>query len=118
MKHLRAFAKSAVAELPRAFLGRWSSVAVSLSVLTLFSSLAASQAFLLPARLSYAIHLLRDRPRIDFPPIRLLLALFCIGTVVSIAWSANPTAGWSVVRKVVLIVTLLRAASDGASTPC
>ena len=102
-----AFLASARAELPGATFARWASIFFSLSVLTFLLSLAAAQAFLAIAAACYAVHLLRERPTISFPPVKLPLALFCLGTVVSLFWAANPAAGWFAVRKLVLFVILL-----------
>lgn len=102
---------SARAELPGAILARWASVSFSLSVLSFLISLAASQAFLAIAALIYAAHLLRDRPEIHFPPLKLPLVLFCLGTILSVLWAANTTVGWFAVRKLVLFVILLLGAN-------
>ncbi len=103
--------ESARAELPPAIFARWSSAFFSLSILTFLISLSASQALLAVAALIYAAHLLRDRPKIHFLPLRLPLALFCLGTIVSVLWAANPTVGWFAVRKLVLFVILLLGAN-------
>jgi putative inorganic carbon (HCO3(-)) transporter len=65
--------------------------------------------------LFYAIHLLRERPELRFPPIRLPLALFCLGTVLSVFGAENPDVGWFAVRKLVLFVILLLGANLVAS---
>jgi O-antigen ligase len=111
-----AFLASARAELPRATFARWASAFFSLSVLTFLLSLAAAQAFLALAAVCYAIHLLRDHPSVDFPPVKLPLGLFCLGTVISVLWAANPTVGWFAVRKLVLFVILLLGANLIASS--
>ncbi len=59
----------------------------------------------------YAAHLLRDRPEIQFPPVKLPLVLFCLGTILSVLWAANTTVGWFAVRKLVLFVILLLGAN-------
>ena len=102
---------SARAELPGAILARWASVFFSLSVLSFLISLAASQAFLAVAAMIYAAHLLRDRLEIHFPRVKLPLALFCLGTVLSVLWAANTAVGWFAVRKLVLFVILLLGAN-------
>jgi len=102
-----AFLASARAELPGATFARWASIFFSLSVLTFLLSLTAAQAFLALAAVCYAIHLLRARPAIHFPPVKLPLALFSLGTVLSIFWAANPAVGWFAVRKLVLFLILL-----------
>ena len=103
--------ESARAELPGAILPRWASVFFSLSVLSFLISLAAAQALLAVAALTYAAHLLRDRPEIRFPPVKLPLGLFCLGTVLSVLWAANSTVGWFAVRKLVLFGILLLGAN-------
>jgi hypothetical protein len=111
-----AFLASAHAELPRATFARWASVFFSLSVLTFLLSLAVAQALLGLAALCYAVHLLREPRAISFPPVKLPLALFCLGTVLSVFWAANPTVGWFAVRKLVLFVILLLGANLIASS--
>jgi len=96
-------------ELPKSPILRWAAVLFTLFVLALQISLAASQAFLAGAGLLYVIHLLRDRPKVLFLPIKLPLALFCILSTVSIFWAANPTAGWFAIRKFVLFLIWLLA---------
>ena len=71
--------------------------------------MAASQAFLAGAGVLYVIHLWRARPRVLFLPVKLPLALFCVFSVVSIFWAANPTAGWFAIRKLVLFLIWLLA---------
>ncbi len=107
MISLHDFLASARAELPRATYARWASIFFSLSVLTFLLSLAAAQALLALAAVFYAVYLLRARPAIHFPPVKLPLALFSLGTVISIFWAANPAVGWFAVRKLVLFVILL-----------
>jgi len=107
--NLREFISPERAELPTAPFARWASILFSLSVLTFLLSLAAAEAVLFTASLVYAIHLLRDHPPIKFPPLKLPLALFCLTTVISLAWAANPTVGWFAVRKLVLFLILLLA---------
>ncbi|HXH49836.1 MAG TPA: O-antigen ligase family protein [Terriglobia bacterium] len=97
------------AELPRARLARWASVFFSLSVLTYLVSIAVTQAFLAVAGLLFAAHLLRNRPRIAFPRIKLPLLLFCLFTVISVFWATNTAAGWFAVRKLVLFLIILLA---------
>lgn len=109
MTSLGAFISPERAELPTAPFARWASILFSLSVLTFLLSLAAAEAFLFTASLVYAVHLLRDHPAIQFPPVKLPLALFCLTTVISLAWAANPTVGWFAVRKLVLFLILLLA---------
>lgn len=116
MISLHDFLASARAELPRATYARWASIFFSLSVLTFLLSLAAAQAFLALAAACYAVHLLRARPAIHFPPVKLPLALFSLGTVISIFWAANPAVGWFAVRKLVLFVILLLGVNLVASS--
>ena len=78
-------------------------------------SLTASQALLAASAVCYAIHLLWDRPRVFFPPIKLPLAIFCLGTILSILGAANPPAGLFAVRKLVLFLILLLATNLIAS---
>ena len=67
------------------------------------------------AAVLYAIHVLVNHPRVTFPPVKLPLSLFCLATVVSVFFAANPTAGWLAVRKLVLFVIILLAANLVAS---
>jgi len=78
-------------------------------------SLAASQALLAASGICYTVHLLRDQPRISFPPIKLPLAIFCLGTILSILGAASPQAGLFAVRKMVLFLILLLATNLIAS---
>src|SRR5208337_4623208 len=96
-------------ELPKPPFMRWAAVLFTLFVLALQISIAASQAFLAGAAVLYVIHLLQARPRVLFLPVRLPLALFCVLSVVSIFWAANPTTGWFAVRKLVLFLIWLLA---------
>ena len=111
MASFQPLSASARAFLPGTSLARWASVFFSLSVLSFLISLAASQAFLTGAALIYAAHLLRDRPEIHFPPVKLPLILFCLGTILSVLWAANTTVGWFAVRKLVLFVILVLGAN-------
>jgi putative inorganic carbon (HCO3(-)) transporter len=108
---LRTFLASARAELPRATFARWASLFFTLSVLTFLISLAASQAMLAVSALFYAVHLLRARPEVHFPPIKLPLALFSLGTVLAVFGAENPAVGWFAVRKLVLFLILLLGAN-------
>ena len=96
-------------ELPRPPLARWGSVLFTLFVLTIQISIAASQIFLAAAGILYLIYFLRTRPRVLFPPVKLPLALFCILSIDSIFWAANPTAGWFAIRKLDLFLIWLLA---------
>jgi putative inorganic carbon (HCO3(-)) transporter len=96
-------------ELPQTSLARWASVFFSLSVLTYLFSIAITQSFLALAGLLFAAHLLRNRPRISFPPVKLPLLLFCLFTVISVLWATNPGAGLFAVRKLVLFLIILMA---------
>jgi len=96
-------------ELPKPPFARWAAVLFTLFVLTLQISIAASQAFLAGAGVLYVIHLLQARPRVLFLPVKLPLAFFCLLSVVSSFWAANPTVGWFAVRKLVLFLIWLLA---------
>lgn len=111
MTSFRDFIRTARAELPAPTFARWASVLFSFSVLTFLISLAASQAFLAGAAAGYTLHLFRDQPRLDFPPVKLPLALFCLTSILSVWWAANPGVGWFAVRKLVLFLILLLAAN-------
>jgi len=96
-------------ELPPTSFARWASIFFSLSVLTYLFSIAITQAFLGVAGLLYAVHLLKDRPPIKFPRIKLPLLLFCLFTVISVFWATNSGTGWFAVRKLVLFLIILLA---------
>ena len=111
MTSLRELTVPARAALPAASLARWASIFFSSSVLTFLISLAAAEAFLAAASVAYFAHLLRDRPVIKFPPVKVPLALFCLTTLVSVGYAANPAAGGFAVRKLALFWILLLAAN-------
>lgn len=111
MSTLTDLLASARAELPQEISARWASLFFSLAVLCFLLSIAASQAFLAAAGAAYAVHLLRARPAVHFPPLKLPLVLFCLGTVLSVLAAANPGAGWFAVRKLVLFLILLLGAN-------
>jgi O-antigen ligase len=46
---------------------------------------------------------------VDFPPIKLPLAFFCLLSVLSVFWAANPAVGWFAARKLVLFLIWLLA---------
>ena len=98
-----------LAHLPSQTLALWASIFFTLSVWTYVISLAASQALLFLAGVFYAAHLLRDKPAIAFPPVKLPLLLFCALTVLSVICASAPTPGWFAVRKLVLFLILLLA---------
>jgi O-antigen ligase len=98
---------SARAALPEGSLACWASIFFSASVLTLLLSIAATQSFLALATLLYFIHLLRNKPRIGFPPVKLPLALYCIWTVIAVLWATTPAAGGFEIRKLTLFLFLL-----------
>jgi O-antigen ligase len=52
-------------------------------------------------------NLLRGKPSIAFPPIKLPLALFCVWTVVSVFWATTPAAGGFEIRKLTLFLIFL-----------
>jgi len=96
-------------ELPQPALLRWSSLFFTLFALTLLISIALSQIFMTLAGICYAIDLLR-RPRVPFfPGVKLPLALYCLFTVLSVFFAANPAAGGDVIRKLTLFVIMLLA---------
>jgi len=96
-------------DLPRPSLARWGSLLFTLFVLTIQISIAASQVFLAAAGIFYLIYFLQARPQVFFPPVKLPLALFCMLSVVSVFWAANPTAGWFAIRKLDLFLVWLLA---------
>ena len=109
MKSLENILERTCGELPGPPIARWASVFFTLYVLALQISIAASQALLAAAAVLYAIHLLKDRPRVHFLPVNLPLALFCALSVLSIFWAANREVGWFAVRKLVLFLVWLLA---------
>ena len=109
MTSLRELTAPARAALPAASLAQWASIFFSLSVLTFLISLATAEAFLAAASVAYFAHLLRDRPGIKFPPVKLPLALFCLTTLVSVWYAASPAVGGFAVRKLALFLILLLA---------
>jgi len=116
VKSLRDFIKSWWTELPHATAARWASLFLSLHILTLLLSIAATQAFLAAATAAYLTYLLRSRPAISFPPVKLPLLLFCLVTFNSILWAEHPLVGWTAVRKLVLFLILLLSVNLVAST--
>ncbi len=100
---------SGVVELPKAALARWASIFFSLSVLTFLLSIAASQLCLTLAALLYFAHLLHAKPTpvIEFPPVKLPLALFCLWTIISVFFAEFPAAGGFTIRKLTLFLILL-----------
>jgi hypothetical protein len=97
---------SARAELPHEFLACWASVFFSACVLTLILSIAATQAFLALASVLYLAHLLRRKPEIGFPPVKLPLAIFCFWTVIATVCAATPAASGFEIRKLSLFLLL------------
>ena len=102
MTSLRGFIESWWTELPHATAARWAALFFSLHILTLLISVAVTQAFLAAATVAYLTHLLRNRPTISFPPVKLPLLLFCLATLNSILWAehpavaaGSPSASWS-----------------------
>jgi len=112
---LRGFIESWWTELPHATAARWASLFFSLHILTLLISVTATQAFLAAATVAYLTHLLRSRPTISFPPLKLPLLLFCLTTLNSILWAEHPAGGWVAVRKLVLFLILLLSVNLVAS---
>jgi O-antigen ligase len=78
-------------------------------------SLAACQAFLALAALCYVAHVWHDKPAVQFPPIKLPLAIFCLWTVISMLFAENSAAGGFAIRKLVLFVILALAVNTIAS---
>ncbi|MGD0459550.1 MAG: O-antigen ligase family protein [Terriglobia bacterium] len=115
MTSLRGFIESWWTELPHATAARWASLFFSLHILTLLISVTATQAFLAAATVAYLTHLLRSRPTISFPPLKLPLLLFCLTTLNSILWAEHPAGGWVAVRKLVLFLILLLSVNLVAS---
>lgn len=109
MRSLPDLVGSARAALPAPPLARWASIFFTLSVSTFLISLTASQALLFAAAALYALHLLRDRSGVSFPPVKLPLALFALTSLLSVFWAANPTVGWFAVRKLALFIIWLLA---------
>jgi putative inorganic carbon (HCO3(-)) transporter len=107
VKSSRDFIKSWWTELPQATAARWASLFFSLHILTLLLSIAVTQAFLAAATVAYLTYLLRSRPPISFPPVKLPLLLFCLATFNSLLWAEHPAVGWPAVRKLVLFLILL-----------
>ncbi len=95
------------AELPRDPLARWAAIFFTGFVLTLVVSVAATQLFLALSGVFYFAYLLRAKPPIGFPPVRIPLALFCLFTVISVFFAENPAAGGFEIRKLVLFLILL-----------
>jgi O-antigen ligase len=112
---LRGFIESWWTELPHATAARWAALFFSFHILTVLLSVAVSQAFLAAATVAYLTHLLRNRPTISFPPLKLPLLLFCLTTLNSILWAEHPAAGWVAVRKLVLFLILLLSVNLVAS---
>jgi putative inorganic carbon (HCO3(-)) transporter len=112
---LRGFIESWWTELPHATAARWAALFFSLHILTLLISVTATQAFLAAATIAYLTHLLRSRPTISFPPLKLPLLLFCLTTLNSILWAEHPAGGWVAVRKLVLFLILLLSVNLVAS---
>jgi putative inorganic carbon (hco3(-)) transporter len=109
VENFRNLASAVRAELPQTGLARWASVFFSLSIWTYLISIAITQAFLALGGLLLAAHLLRDRPRIAFPRVKLPLLLFCFFTVISVLWATNSGTGLFAVRKLVLFLIILLA---------
>jgi O-antigen ligase len=112
---LRAFIESWWTELPHAPAARWAALFFSLHILTLLISVTVTQAFLAAATVAYLTHLLRSRPTISFPPLKLPLLLFCLTTLNSVLWAEHPAGGWVAVRKLVLFLILLLSVNLVAS---
>src|SRR5690242_6868019 len=79
---------------------RWLTFA---SVVAILLSIAVSQILLALAMAA----LLASGEKLRWPPIKLPLALFCIGTVLSLAFSGEAAAGIPGVRKLLVFFVLL-----------
>jgi O-antigen ligase len=112
---LRGFIESWWTEFPHATAARWAALFFSLHILTLLISITVTQVFLAAATVAYLTHLLRSRPTISFPPLKLPLLLFCLTTLNSILWAEHPAGGWVAVRKLVLFLILLLSVNLVAS---
>ena len=115
MTSLRGFIESWWTEFPHATAARWAALFFSLHILTLLISITVTQVFLAAATVAYLTHLLRSRPTISFPPLKLPLLLFCLTTLNSILWAEHPAGGWVAVRKLVLFLILLLSVNLVAS---
>ena len=51
--------------------------------------------------------LLLSREKLRLPPIKLPLGLFLLGTLIAIAFSGNPAAGWPQIKKIYVFTQLL-----------
>lgn len=107
--------QSARSHLPAQSLARWASIFFTLFVLTLLISLSASQAFLALSALCYAAHVWRNKPAVEFPPVKAPLAIFCLWTGVSMLFAEEPAAGGFAIRKLVLFVILALTVNTLAS---
>ena len=116
MENFNNLRRAVRAELPQSNFARWAAIFFSLSVLTYLFSIAITQGFLALAGLLFAVHLLKDRPPITFPRIKLPLLLFCLFTVISVIWATNPATGLFAVRKLVLFLIILLAVNLIASS--
>ena len=91
----------------QAFFGR---AAVHLTLgaaVTILFSIAVSQSLMALALAA----LLLSGEQLRFPPLKLPLGLFALGTVVALAFSGNPAAGRPQIRKFFIFVILLLVAS-------
>lgn len=97
------------AELPGPPLAHWAAIFFTFFVLTIQISIAAAQAFLAVAGILYLLYFWQARPQVFFLPVKAPLALFCILSITSMFWAANPKAGGFAVRKLVLFLIWLLA---------
>ncbi len=109
MNNIDSILKRTFGELPQAPVAKWAAILFSFFVLTLQISIAASQIFLTAAGILYLIHFFQARPEVNFPLVKLPLALFCILTLIAIVLATNPIAGLFVFRKFVLFFIWLLA---------
>jgi len=88
---------------PEPFLGRSAQWLAFASALTILISIAASQILLALS----VVALLLSGEKLRLPPIKLPLALFMIGTVLSLAFSGEAAAGLPGIRKFYVFLILL-----------
>ena len=79
---------------------RWLALASSVAIVV---GIAPSQILLGMALAA----LLLSREKLRLPPIKLPLGLFLLGTLIAIAFSGNPAAGWPQIKKIYVFTQLL-----------
>ena len=80
---------------------RWLAFASSAAIVV---GIAPSQTLL---GLALAALVLLSREKLRLPPIKLPLGLFLLGTLIAIAFSGNPAAGWPQIKKIYVFTQLL-----------